>query len=68
MHKCTNYQMWIKVIKSINKVKMYEHDKLDQKYVFITLMGFYRKIVTTVLLWFIILMKCIAFHTFKSEW
>ena len=41
--------MYIIVIKSIDKVKMHQHDKLNQKYVFITLMGFHRKIVTTVL-------------------
>ena len=42
--------MCIIVIKSIDKAKMHQHDKLDQKYVFITLMGFHIKIVATVLL------------------
>ena len=56
--------MCIIVIKSIDKVKMHQHDKLDQKYVFITLMGFHRKIVTTVLFGFIKFMTYIAFHTF----
>ena len=56
--------MYIIVIKGIDKVKIHQHDKLDQKHVFITLMGFHRKIVTTVLFGFIKFMTCIAFHTF----
>ena len=56
--------MCIIVIKSRDKVKKHQHDKLDQKYVFITFMGFHRKIVTTVLFGFIKFMTYIAFHTF----
>ena len=56
--------MCIIVIKSIEKIKMHQHDKLDQKYVFITLMGFHKKIVITVLFGFIKFMTCIAFHNF----
>ena len=41
--------MCIIVVKSIDQVKMHQHDKSDQKYIFITLMGFHRKMVTTVL-------------------
>ena len=54
--QCANYQMCKIVIKSIDKVKMHQHDKLDQKYLFITLMGFH--------IGFIKFMTCIAFHTF----